>query len=230
MNPSIERFGPPALVLSIALYLGWAPSAPLDLGDDLVRAKAVRWKQTDLVSPHSIDIAGRNPFAPVLKKPEQHLAIADASMVATKNDSAVLEPIIGLTENDLMIGLKLTGIAQTDQRHWAIINGRIVSAGDRISITGQRDKTALITKVTSDVVIATADSVTVHLKKTRRSERSPLAAEGREDRVSAPRQFPALGAVKAAFDAVAIPALASKPKPATTTQRRLPGQSLPDRP
>lgn len=179
MNPAVERFGPPAFVLGIALYLGWAPAAPLDLGEDIVRAKSVRWKGTDLVSPTTVAGSQRDPFEPVLVKAVKQTDELPTTVDGADASETVMLPVTGLTENDLLIGLKVSGIAAANQYRWAIVNGRAVSAGDTVPITGQREKTALITEVLSDVVIATADDVTVRLVKTRRSERPSLVNEER---------------------------------------------------
>lgn len=225
MNPSIERFGPPALVLGIALYLGWAPAPPLDLGDDLVKVKAVRWKKADLGAPTSVAVGQRDPFAPVLEKPEpKQMGTTEKVSSKSNHQDVVLEPESTLTEKDLLMGLKMTGIATTDQRHWAIINGRIVSAGDMVPITGQREQTALITKVGADFVFATADGVSVQLKKTRRSERPTLNPEGLKKRASSQTVFPSSDAVKAAFEAIALPAMATQQDLESSKGPRFPDQ------
>ena len=65
MNPTVQRYLPPTLVFGAALYFGWPPAEPLDLGEDVVRANSVRWRPEDVAEPSVIKPAA-NPFAAVL--------------------------------------------------------------------------------------------------------------------------------------------------------------------
>ena len=51
MNPTVQRYLPPALVFGAALYFGWPPSEPFDLGEEVVRANSVRWRPEDVAEP-----------------------------------------------------------------------------------------------------------------------------------------------------------------------------------
>ena len=65
MNPTVQRYLPPILVFSAALYFGWPPAEPLDLGEDVVRANSVRWRPEDVAEPPVIKPAA-DPFEAVL--------------------------------------------------------------------------------------------------------------------------------------------------------------------
>ena len=149
MNTTIQRCAPPLAVIGIALYLGWPPTQPLDLGEDLVRAKAVRWKASDLDPPQISQVTLSDPFA----------ASNSSALSAAPNDQVkgLVEPSQeaprGPTEDDLMIGLKLGGIAHTGDRPWAIINGRVCRSGDSVDIVGLVDAKALIRQINADSVV-----------------------------------------------------------------------------
>ncbi|WP_182870838.1 hypothetical protein [Stieleria mannarensis] len=176
MNVALQKYGPPAVVIAIALHLGWPPSAPLDLGEDVVRAKSVRWKVSDLQSPSRPAAINKDPFAAVLVE----TSAADSETHATTDESVPDEPI-GPTPEDLHVGLRLGGIAQTDHHRWAIINGRVCKIGDRLPVIGLNDLSATIRDIAADHVTVVAGPLTVQLKQQERKSRS-----GKTPHASAP--------------------------------------------
>jgi hypothetical protein len=124
MNPTVQKYAPPMIVLGAALYLGWPPAAPLDLGENLVQAKAVRWKSRDLEPPTAPGTIV-DPFRPVL------VVAAEPTPVAAAAEDAVAAPP-GPTVDELRAAVKLSGIANTGGRAWAILNGRPRLVGEVI--------------------------------------------------------------------------------------------------
>lgn len=154
MNPTLQKFGPPALVFGIALYLGWPPSEPMDLGDDVVRAKSVRWKPSDLESPQPNAGKVVDPFRPVLVE-EVPVQIVQAVVEdAPKAASA------GLVRSQLF----LTGIAQMGKQRWAIINGKTQSVGDELTVDG---KSVFVQSILDDHVIIRSGDQKVELKRSK---------------------------------------------------------------
>lgn len=121
MNPTVQKYAPPVIVLGAALYLGWPPAAPMDLGENLVQAKAVRWKSHDLDPPSALGTIA-DPFRPVL--------VVKAEPAAVEEDSATVP--LGPAVDEIRAAVKLSGIANSGGRAWAILNGRARLAGDMI--------------------------------------------------------------------------------------------------
>ncbi|QEG01800.1 hypothetical protein Mal15_58810 [Stieleria maiorica] len=167
MNVALQKYGPPTVVIAIALYLGWPPPAPLDLGEDVVRAKSVRWKISDLQSPSLPTVIGKDPFAAVLVEPTS----GDPATTAKTPESVPDEPT-GPTPADLHVGLRLGGIAQTDHHRWAIINGRVCKIGDQLPVIGFTDLSATVRDIAADHVTVVAGPLTVELKQQERKPRS----------------------------------------------------------
>lgn len=122
MKPALEKYGPPVLVLGAALYLGWPPAEPMDLGENLVTAKSVRWKSSDLEPPRAPEVVV-DPFRAVLlvtEKPETAAAV-----------DTVVEPL-GPSDEEIRSVMVLNGVAKSGGRSWAIVNGRVRLAGDLI--------------------------------------------------------------------------------------------------
>lgn len=125
MNPIVQRYLPPLIVIGSAAYFGWPPSKPLDLGDDIVRATSVRWDNDDLREPTLPPITA-DPFREVIVAEEDPAEmVAEELAIPTGPDPAVIQS-----------GLSLDGFADTAGRRWAIINGRPRLAGDIVTTTG----------------------------------------------------------------------------------------------
>ena len=157
MKSLMHRFGPPALVFGAALYLGWPPAAPLDLGESVVKAKAIRWKKDDLLAPPTLDVVV-DPFRQVLvakaeMKPEKDME----EMVA---ESKAPE----LTSEAIMSELELTGIANMGGRYWAILNGKPHLQGDTITTGDSQEISYEVIAIQSDHVIIRNRKTTVTLR------------------------------------------------------------------
>lgn len=173
MNVSMEKYAPPIAVISIAVYLGWPPAAPMDLGEDVVRAKAVRWNVADLKSPELPGKIDADPFAAVLVES----AVSPQESAEGTASASPVEPA-GPTERELRAGLKLGGIAQTDRHRWAIVNNRVCKPGDRIRVIGVAEVAALIEEVNADHIKVVVGSETLTIRpETKRSSRKDPAAE-----------------------------------------------------
>ena len=120
MNPTIQRYLPPALVFGVALYFGWPPAEPLDLGEDLVRASSVRWRPQDLAETPFIEPAA-DPFAEVL-------VAGDAADVESETVEVAAIPA-GPDAETIQAGLRVDGIAKMGNQLWAVLNGRPRLAG-----------------------------------------------------------------------------------------------------
>lgn len=169
MNASIQKYGPPVVVIAIALYLGWPPTPPMDLGDDVVRAKSVRWKVTDLTPPVLPTAITGDPFAEVLVDSKDQ----DSGKVAAakEQEAAVLA---GPTEHDLQQGLRLAGIAQTDHQRWAIINNRVCRRGDRLAVIGLDGVFAEIREIGVDQVSVAAGNLSTQIRPQPRTKTQPV--------------------------------------------------------
>lgn len=167
MNVNLESYGPPIAVLGIALYLGWPPAAPLDLGEDVVRAKSVRWKSSDLNAPDLPPTINHDPFAAVLVIGQQE----------PTNDSVASEPDtpIGPTADDLKAGLSLSGIAQTDTHRWAIVNRHVCRPGDRVLVAGLTDIYAEIQQIRSNHITVAVGDLTTEIR--RKERKAPKRAK-----------------------------------------------------
>ncbi len=143
MNSILQRYGLPVVVLGCALYLGWPPAKPLDLGDDVIRARAVKWNPADLqfsnADPDVVD-----PFRQVLvvKEPVQPAA-----------ELHELEPTSGPSEQEIRDVVHLTGLAKIGGRTWAIVNGRARLAGDTFRTGDQVVKTCKVVSVHTDHIV-----------------------------------------------------------------------------
>ncbi|QDV42862.1 hypothetical protein Enr13x_27130 [Stieleria neptunia] len=171
MNVNLQKYAPPCSVLAIALYLGWPPEAPLDLGEDVVRAKSVRWKVTDLETPSLPAVVGKDPFAAVLvQQPSDDPSRPDAATDSTP------EAPVGPTDEDLRNGLRLAGIAQTDDHRWAILNGSVCKLGDQVPVDGLVDVTATIREIASDHITVVSGPLTIRIKRQERPKRTADSA------------------------------------------------------
>ncbi len=167
MNVNLQKYAPPCAVLAVALYLGWPPEAPMDLGEDVVRAKSVRWKVGDLETPPLPAMISKDPFAAVLVQQSS----GDPSNPDKTSDSTPAEPL-GPTDEDLRNGLRLGGIAQTDHHRWAILNGSVCKPGDQVPVLGLVDVSATIRDIASDHVTVVSGPLTIQIKRQERPKRS----------------------------------------------------------
>ncbi len=175
MNVDIKKYGPSLAVLTTAFYLGWPPEPPLDLGEDVVRAKAVRWKVTELDPPVLPSGLVRDPFEKVLVA-EPQTGEGDAAGSA---DLAAADLPVGPSEDDVRTGLRLGGIAQTDGHRWAIINGRVCRAGESVAVAGIEGRFAIVQEILPNNVVVKSDSLTIQLRQQKRAGRDANASAAR---------------------------------------------------
>ncbi|NND98739.1 MAG: hypothetical protein HKN47_15570 [Pirellulaceae bacterium] len=157
MNPTIERFGPPAIVLGLALYLGWPPASPLDLGDDLVNAKAVRWKVSDIEPP---------PEPTDLTDPFRAVLVADESMEVEPETGRLVESTkpAGPDPNDIETGLRISGIASFGGKQWAVVNGKPRLPGDVVFTSDSKQLRCEIVSVSNDHLVVRSEETFVTLR------------------------------------------------------------------
>ena len=159
MKTRLRKFGPPVAVIGAALYLGWPPSAPMDLGDDIVRAKSVRWKVTELDPPNLTIHTAPDPFAAVLVD-----ATSNQPVMPQGKPQQVRNESWGPTENDLRKGLSLSGIARTDSYRWAVVNRRVCRPGDTVPVIGLVDVEATIEQIHHDKITVAVDALIVDIR------------------------------------------------------------------
>lgn len=164
---TLVKYGPSLAVIGTALYLGWPPAEPLDLGDSTVRAKTVRWKKADLQSPLREELVLADPFREVL--------IAKPS-APKRTPTGQLVPAVptGPTEPELRAGLLVGGIGAAANTRWAIINDRVCRVGDSIPVAELKDVRATIEAIESDHVIARTSGRTLKLARLDRRSREML--------------------------------------------------------
>ena len=116
MNPLVAKYGPPLAVLGAAAYLGWPQSKPLDLGEEAVRAKAVRWSSSELDPPEtpSLDV---NPFRPVLVVEEAEQQTEE--LVQALPTPALIQKLVTLSGIASMNGKKIAFIGAKGHREGA---------------------------------------------------------------------------------------------------------------
>ena len=163
----LVKYGPSLAVIGTALYLGWPPAEPLDLGDSTVRAKAVRWKKTDLESPQRHSLSISDPFRKVL--------IAEPS-APVRTPSGEIVPVTpeGPTETEIRSGLLVGGIGAAAKIRWAIINNKVCRVGDSIPVADVNDVRAVIENIESDHVIARAAGRRLEIRRLDRRSREIL--------------------------------------------------------
>ena len=139
MNPLVSKYGPPLAVLGAAFYLVSPESKPLDLGEEPTRARAVRWKPSDLQSPVMVD-AKLDPFKPVLV---DHEAEAKAAEVAEILPTAeILQELV-----------ELSGMAAMNGMTVAFINGKAATAGKKVSIDHSEFKQCKLVQINRGSVV-----------------------------------------------------------------------------
>lgn len=184
MNPLAQRYLPPAMVFAAALYLGWPPSEPLDLGDDVVSATSVRWRPQDLSSAPRVT-ADRNPFQ------EESSAVEEIDSTASEAEPA------GPTAETLKAGLHLDGIANVGGRTWAILNGRPRLEGDFVHTDDANRHRCQIVSVQPDRVAVRYEEIVMEIRPSvgsrRRSASRKPAALGPDNGGPAARRRPATG-------------------------------------
>jgi hypothetical protein len=197
MNPHVYRYLPPVLVLVAALFFGWPPSKPLDLGDDFVKASSVRWRPNDLADPPRVT-SSRDPFEEPVAAVEE-VEISDA-------DIALARPL-GPDAETLKAGLQFDGLANVGGRTWAVLNGRPRLAGDFVTTNDANRYKCQIVSVQSDHIVVRCQETVAELRprdtKTvgrPASRRSPAAPGNRAPRTR-PDDNQSRGAAAAARDA-----------------------------
>ncbi|MEL6105930.1 MAG: hypothetical protein AAFU85_07835 [Planctomycetota bacterium] len=164
---ALVKYGPSLAVIGTALYLGWPPAEPLDLGDSTVRAKAVRWKKGDLESPRRGELSVADPFREVL--------IAKPSVQKLTPVGEIVPAIpMGPTETELRAGLLVGGIGTAATTRWAIINDKVCRVGDSIPVAEVRDVRATIEAIEADHVIARVSGRTLKITRLDRRSREML--------------------------------------------------------
>ncbi len=169
MNPTVQRYLPPTLVLGAALYFGWPPAEPLDLGEDVVRANAVRWRPEDVAEPPVIKPAA-NPFAAVLfAGAEMEVEPETGKLVAATTHAGPAPEIIHA-------GLQLDGIAKMGNRFWAVLNGRPRLPGDMIFTSDANRYECEIVSVYPDRIVVRCEETVTEIRPRPAGTARPAAA------------------------------------------------------
>lgn len=166
MNPTVQRYLPPSLVLGAALYFGWPPAEPLDLGADVVRANSVRWRPEDVAEPPVIKPAA-NPFEAVLVASDEMEVEPETGKLVAATTPA------GPPAEEIRAGLQLDGIAEMGNRFWAVLNGRPRLPGDMIFATGHKCK---IVSVFPDHIVVRCQETVVEIQPRPAGSSRPAAA------------------------------------------------------
>ena len=169
MNPLMQRYATPAVVLGIATYLGWPGSTPTDYGSDVVRAKAVRWRANDLDHPPTVR-ATIDPFREVLVATEETVVEPETGKLV-----APTKPT-GPSASEIESGLRVDGIALMGGRKWAVINGRPRLPGDQVKTDDANRYRCEILSVGTNQVVVVCLETTVTLRP-RRHESTSVAAQ-----------------------------------------------------
>jgi hypothetical protein len=157
MNALVTKFAPPTIVLGAAFYLGAPPAAPLDLGESVVKAAAVRWKKDDLLPP-VINRPAISPFGEVLVASEEMEVEPETGKLVVATKPAGPDP------EDLRSGLQLVGIAQMGGRKWAVINGKPRLPGDKLNTDDNKQLTCTIVSVESDHAVVSCEETVIKLR------------------------------------------------------------------
>ena len=168
MNFLIQRFAPPVAVLGIALYLGWPETPSADYGDNLVRAKAVRWRPKDLTDPPQI-ASTVDPFREVLVTTEETVVEPETGKLVAPTKPA------GPPQSELESGLRIDGIAYMGGRHWAVINGRPRLPGDEVRTADANRYPCEILSVEREQVVVRCQETIATLRPARHPSSSVAA-------------------------------------------------------
>ena len=157
MNPVLQRYLPPTLVFGAALYFGWPPAEPLDLGEDVVRASSVRWRPENLAAPPVVQVAN-NPFEAVLVAGEEMEVEPETGklVAATMPTGPPVEVI--------QAGLQLDGIAEMGNRFWAVLNGRPRLPGDMIQTSDANRHQCEIVSVASNHIVVRCEGTVAEIR------------------------------------------------------------------
>jgi hypothetical protein len=172
MNPWVQRYAPPALVLCAAIYLGWPPPEPLDLGEDVVRATSVRWRPQDLSLGPRIE-SSRDPFEETPVEVEQVEVAVE-----------VLEPTVpaGPDADTLKAGFHLDGIANMGGRTWAVLNGRPRLEGDFVRTDDTHRHRCQIVSVAPDHITIRYEETIVEIRPGAARERNSPSSRSPSNR------------------------------------------------
>lgn len=157
MNPTIQRYLPPALVFGTAVYFGWPPSARLDLGEDVVRTNSVRWQPADLAAPGLIQ-GVMDPFREVLVAGKEMEVEPETGKLVAATRPAGPQPEL------LQAGLRLDGIASIGGRNWAVLNGRPRLAGDVVHTDDTNRYQCQIVSVDSGHIVVRCEETVTELR------------------------------------------------------------------
>lgn len=193
MNPIVQRYLPPLIVIGAAFYFGWPPSKPLDLGEDIVRATSVRWKPDALSDPAVPQITA-DPFREVM--------VDEPDPAAAQSDQP--ETPAGPDPGTIRAGLTLDGFADTSGRRWAIINGRPRLLGDMVSTTGAEVLVCEIISVQEDRVVVRCQETVTEIR--------PLPFGARATSNAKPNAKPEAGGSAAVETAPALEAIPPPPQ------------------
>ena len=160
-NP-LMKYGPTLAVIATALYLGWPPAQPLDLGETTVRAKAVRWKKSDLQAPKRRDLTVVDPFREVL---------VARTIAPNQKPRLVASAQKGPSETDLRAGLLVGGIGTTANTRWVIINNHVCRVGESVAVSEMKDVRAVIASIESDHIIAEVSGMRLRIQRMDRRSR-----------------------------------------------------------
>ncbi|OYP29391.1 hypothetical protein [Rhodopirellula sp. MGV] len=146
-------------VAGFAGYLSLPPEEPLNLDDDIVRAKAVRWKPNAIEPLREPIPCERDPFEEVLvvtetgekTSGESEPSSLDRPLLATRSEakSSLKMP----STSQIREAVSLDGIGTTASQSWGILNGRVHQLGDAISIPGWSHIAGTLTKINHDSVV-----------------------------------------------------------------------------
>lgn len=164
MNRAVQKYGPPIAVLGAALYLGWPPSRPMDLGENVVRAKSVRWKVSDLATPDS-PVLSRDPFNDQTEKPTNEVVV-----VASKGPSEV----------QVLATVQLNGIMRLGGNISAVVNGKAYRVGETIEIGDDAVDRCTLVAINERSVVVQCNETVVEVNPRRLTQKSQDADERQE--------------------------------------------------
>ncbi len=155
MNPNAKKYAPPLMVLASALYMGWPPAKPLDLGDDTIKCKVVGWKVSDLKSPPTPDTQ-RDPFD---FKPVQ---------VAVETKAELPQADLGPSDEKIRSLINYTGSASLGKFVVATVNQQTVQVGDQIPTHEREVKECEVVAIYHTHIVVRFNDKTIDVQKTKR--------------------------------------------------------------
>lgn len=158
MKPVMKRLLPPGIALVTAAYVGWPPAEPLDLGEDVVKAKSVRWRPDDLQPPASRTLS-RDPLIPVL------VAKSDAHADVKAPSTAPVDPSRP-TIADVQTAITFHGVADLTGQRWAVLDSGPKQRGDRWPLSTHPEATCELAHIGDSQILVRCGELSVSIKKT----------------------------------------------------------------